>query len=172
MNVAQIQEHVLGGKREHLNFEREHLGLREEKNSKTWAQNSASRPVIREIRESLYGGKFTIHNMITIKILPSLDIVIQKHKETVKLSNPDFESLWKWFDKHASLGSDLGKYSKAYYIYKGYFVKQNLEDEKKTFLRRADNGLCEAQLKYMKLLSSENEDKHEIFKYIMMASNT
>ncbi|KAF0512710.1 kinase-like protein [Gigaspora margarita] len=201
MNIKQISDHVLSGKREKLlagKFDDPTDKIIQEKFiniiDKVWRQTPQQRMDIamlnREFEQlsvdypisptdrMLFADKELnldgTMNKLTLDFIP-LEKGIEFHKKK------DHANAWKSFNQNADLNNVAAKYWKGYYLtYEYDVVEKDLEQARKLFREAADNDYADAQCRYaVSLLSNlknfnENEkDKHfeEILHYFKLAAD-
>ncbi|CAG8443160.1 7207_t:CDS:2 [Diversispora eburnea] len=180
MQMQEITEHVLAGKREELDFSSTDSseiimifrGVIEALIKDLFRIFSESRPDFEEqpeIEYKLLEPDDTENNdllvqSLSLKPIPSLDEGIAAHKRN------EHEKAWECFEIHAQLDDPKAKYWMGYYLWEGFYKQKDPERAKELFKAAADAGVADAQLRYAFAVSKDNFS--EFLKYLVKAADS
>ncbi|CAG8622665.1 5611_t:CDS:2 [Rhizophagus irregularis] len=165
MEISEIQNHVLNGKREHLNFPFSSYGVEKEYGNiikAAWHSDPSLRPELSYLFNDLEN-------------LSSPLISDRSPRGLNPKRNGRQKKAFECFEKHAEINNKVAKYWLGYYYWEGYVVDKNLDKAVELFKEAADKGVPDAQLRYAFALSDKNGplkyNLEEFVKYLTMAAD-
>ncbi|CAG8771456.1 17937_t:CDS:2 [Gigaspora margarita] len=170
MNIEQIRNHVLEGKREKFDWKPENPKIKSIQeglkkiiisaydNNDDLSSNSNSLSDIYEDRKKYH---------IPYTLIQPLEAGFEAHK----IEN--HKTAWEIFCTHSDLGNMSAKYWKGHYLSEGYVGEKDLKHACELFKEAADYGIAIAQLDYaFSLLKNTTEfDLNVFIEYLTKAAN-
>ncbi|CAB4392305.1 unnamed protein product [Rhizophagus irregularis] len=185
MEISEIQNHVLNGKREHLNFPFSSYGVEKEYGNiikAAWHSDPSLRPELSYLLNDLenlssplisdrsprgLNPKRSDMEATPIELPPGdsefdldqMDFILPMMKLEDGISAHkmgDRKKAFECFEKHAEINNKVAKYWLGYYYWEGYVVDKNLDKAVELFKEAADKGVPDAQLRYAFALSDKN----------------
>ncbi|GBC04545.1 hypothetical protein RclHR1_05730001, partial [Rhizophagus clarus] len=201
MKISEVQNHVLSGKREYLNFPSSPYGVEKGYGNiikAAWQSDPSLRPELSYLFNNLENLSSLIPDsssrglnlkkgdmeVTPTELLPG-DTAGQMDKfilPMMKLEDGitahkmgEQKKAFECFKKHAEINNKVAKYWLGYYYWEGCVVEKNLVKAIELFKEAADKGVPDAQLRYAFALLDENSplkfNLEEFVKYLTMAAD-
>ncbi|RHZ44605.1 hypothetical protein Glove_718g66 [Diversispora epigaea] len=200
MQMQEITEHVLAGKREELDFgssdSSEIIMIFRGVIEACWKHEPLQRPVIKDLFQIFsesrpHSRKYSGYIKTDFEEQPEIEYKLVEHGnensgllvQSLSLKpipsldegiaahkRNEHEKAWECFEIHDQLDDPKAKYWMGYYLWEGFYKQKDPERAKELFKAAADAGVADAQLRYAFAVSKDNFS--EFLKYLVKAADS